>query len=117
MLAEMLENDALGYWYAGAMAILVLVLHVAFPNWRGTLRGSKRRTRAPLPPEAQVRRHERRASNARTSHVLHLLLSLLTLGLWIPVWMLAGLSNAVERSRAEAAIGRIERRAASSRAT
>lgn len=28
-----------------------------------------------------------------TSHVLHLLLSLITLGLWIPVWILVGVSN------------------------
>lgn len=28
-----------------------------------------------------------------TSHVLHLLLSVITVGLWIPVWILVALSN------------------------
>jgi hypothetical protein len=28
-----------------------------------------------------------------TSHVLHLLLSLVTLGLWIPMWILVAISN------------------------
>lgn len=28
-----------------------------------------------------------------TSHVLHLLLSLITFGLWIPIWLLVAASN------------------------
>ena len=32
-----------------------------------------------------------------TSHVLHLLLSIITGGLWIPVWVLCALSNALSR--------------------
>jgi hypothetical protein len=28
-----------------------------------------------------------------TSHVLHLLLSVLTFGLWLPLWLIAALSN------------------------
>lgn len=28
-----------------------------------------------------------------TSHVLHLLLSLITLGIWLPIWLLVALSN------------------------
>ena len=35
----------------------------------------------------------------RTSHVLHLLLSLVSIGLWIPVWALVSLSNGIERRR------------------
>ena len=37
-------------------------------------------------------------------HVLHLLLSLLTLGLWLPVWALVGISHRNERSKIDAKI-------------
>ncbi len=41
----------------------------------------------------QITKHEL----ARTSHVLHLLLSLVTVGMWLPIWLLVALNN---RSRA-----------------
>lgn len=31
-----------------------------------------------------------------TSHVLHLLLSLISLGLWIPIWILVAISNSTQ---------------------
>lgn len=37
----------------------------------------------------------------RTSHVLHLLLSVITVGFWIPVWVIVAMSNAIERSKIE----------------
>lgn len=37
-------------------------------------------------------------------HVLHLLLSLLTLGLWLPVWALVGISHRNERAKIDARI-------------
>ena len=40
----------------------------------------------------------------QTEHVLHLLLSLLTIGLWIPVWTLVGISHRNERSKIDARI-------------
>jgi cytochrome c biogenesis protein CcdA len=40
----------------------------------------------------RIRQHE-------TSHVVHLLLSLISAGLWIPVWILITLSNSLERGR------------------
>src|SRR5690625_1898396 len=30
----------------------------------------------------------------RTSHVLHLILSIITCGLWLPVWLIIGVSHA-----------------------
>lgn len=42
-------------------------------------------------------------SRQRTNNILHLLLSVVTAGLWLPVWLLIAVNNAVER-------GRIERR-------
>ena len=35
----------------------------------------------------------------RTGHVLHLLLSIVTAGLWIPIWLLVAISNANERQK------------------
>lgn len=35
----------------------------------------------------------------KTAHVLHLLLSVLTAGLWVPVWVLVAVSHAMERAR------------------
>ena len=39
--------------------------------------------------------------NYKTSHVLHLILSVLTVGLWLPIWALCGLSNCIERKKIE----------------
>jgi hypothetical protein len=33
-----------------------------------------------------------------TSHVLHLLLSILTLGLWVPVWILSAIANSSQKT-------------------
>jgi len=33
-----------------------------------------------------------------TSHVLHLILSIISCGLWIPIWLLVVLSNSIENS-------------------
>jgi len=38
-----------------------------------------------------------RREDYRTSHVLHLLLSVITVGLWLPIWLLCGISNYNER--------------------
>ena len=43
----------------------------------------------------------------RTSHLLHLALSVLTGGLWIPVWLLVTISNANERQKAERRINKM----------
>ncbi len=38
--------------------------------------------------------------NKHTNHVLHFLLSMCSLGVWLPVWILCSLSNAIERTKA-----------------
>ncbi len=43
-----------------------------------------------------------------TNHILHFLLTLFTLGLWIPVWILCGFSNSVERKKIETQIRRAD---------
>lgn len=35
----------------------------------------------------------------KTNHLLHFFLSIFTLGLWIPVWLLIGLSNKLESDK------------------
>ncbi len=35
-----------------------------------------------------------------TNHLLHLLLTVLTLGLWAPIWLLVGIARSSERRRA-----------------
>ena len=37
-------------------------------------------------------------------HVLHLLLSVVTFGLWLPVWAIVGISHRNERSKIDAKI-------------
>lgn len=43
----------------------------------------------------------------KTNHVLHLLLSIITVGFWIPVWLLVALSNGMERGKANRKMKRI----------
>jgi len=40
----------------------------------------------------------------KTSHVLHLLLSVVTAGLWVIIWILVGVSNASENARIDSNI-------------
>jgi hypothetical protein len=40
-----------------------------------------------------------RQSGPQTSHGLHVLLSLLTVGFWLPIWALVALSNSIERNK------------------
>ena len=42
-----------------------------------------------------------------TSHVLHLILSLVTVGLWIPVWIIVALSNSIENRRIDRKVGKL----------
>lgn len=35
----------------------------------------------------------------RTAHLLHLVLSVITAGLWVPVWILVTLSHSIERRK------------------
>jgi hypothetical protein len=42
----------------------------------------------------------------KTSHVLHLILCIPTIGFWIPIWILCGLNNAIENSRIDRKIAK-----------
>lgn len=41
----------------------------------------------------------RLSNKKKTSHVLHLILSIISCGLWIPIWLLVVLSNSLENSK------------------
>ena len=45
----------------------------------------------------------------QTSHVMHLILSILTIGLWVPIWILCAISNSLERSKIDRKLERAER--------
>lgn len=47
----------------------------------------------------EVSRLIARRQDYQPSHVLHLLLSVITVGLWIPVWLLVALSHGIERAK------------------
>lgn len=44
----------------------------------------------------------------KTAHVLHLILSVLTAGLWIPVWILVALSHGIERRKIDRRLAQME---------
>jgi Na+-transporting NADH:ubiquinone oxidoreductase subunit NqrC len=45
-------------------------------------------------------------NDQNTSHILHLILSVITVGLWVPVWMLVAVSHGIERRRIDAQIAK-----------
>lgn len=46
-------------------------------------------------------------SRIKTNNILHFLLSLFTVGFWIPVWIIVAISNSIERGRCEKRISNI----------
>ena len=43
----------------------------------------------------------------RTSHVLHLILAILSVGFWVPVWLLVALSNSIENARIDRKVAKL----------
>jgi len=48
----------------------------------------------------KIRQLEIVANNAKTNHILHLILSIVTGGIWIILWILVSIGNASERKQA-----------------
>ena len=44
----------------------------------------------------------------KTSHVLHLILSLITVGCWVPIWIIVCISNAIENYKVDRQIDKLE---------
>lgn len=55
----------------------------------------------------QVKAMQLLSKKKSTSHVLHLVLSLITVGFWIPVWILVTLSNSIENRRIDREVGKL----------
>ena len=51
---------------------------------------------------------ENRLANQNTNNVLHLILSIITIGFWIPVWILVAVNNAIERKRIISKLDKLE---------
>jgi hypothetical protein len=47
-------------------------------------------------------------SDHKTAHILHLILSVLTVGFWIPIWILVAVSHSLERKKIDAKLGKLE---------
>jgi len=47
-----------------------------------------------------------RRADHKTAHLLHLVLSVITMGFWVPVWMLVTLSHSLERSKIDRKLAR-----------
>lgn len=58
--------------------------------------------------QRKINREMMRLEKYKTNHILHLLLSVITAGLWLGVWLLVSVSNANERRKAKNEITRLE---------
>lgn len=54
--------------------------------------------------QADVMIAQERLSQYNTNHLLHFIISMFTVGLWVPIWVLISISNANERRKAESTI-------------
>ena len=45
----------------------------------------------------------------KTNHLLHLVLSIITAGLWVPIWILKAIGNSIERSFIDHQLNKLNR--------
>ena len=55
----------------------------------------------------QIKAMQLLSKKKSTSHVLHLILSLITVGFWVPVWIIVTLSNSIENRRIDREVGKL----------
>lgn len=58
--------------------------------------------------QTQIIIETNKLNSQKTNHILHLLLSVVTVGWWVPVWLLVSANNAIERGRTERRITKLE---------
>lgn len=56
----------------------------------------------------QIKAMQLLSKKKKTSHVLHLILSLITVGFWVPVWIIVCISNAIENYKVDRQIDKME---------
>ena len=57
--------------------------------------------------DAQIIIETDKLRRMKTNHILHLLLSIVTIGWWIPIWLIVGLNSVIERGRIEKRIKKL----------
>lgn len=57
---------------------------------------------------SQIKAMQLLSKKKKTSHVLHLILSLITVGFWVPVWIIVCISNAIENYKVDRQIDKME---------
>lgn len=55
----------------------------------------------------QIKAMQLIASKKQTSHVVHLLVCLLTIGMWLPIWVLIGVSNSLHNSSVDRKLNKL----------
>ena len=55
----------------------------------------------------QIKAMQMLSKKKSTSHVLHLILSIVTVGFWIPVWFIVALSNAIENYKIDRKVDKL----------
>lgn len=55
----------------------------------------------------QIKAMQLLSKKKKTSHVLHLILSLVTVGFWVPVWIIVCISNAIENYKVDRQIDKM----------
>lgn len=55
----------------------------------------------------QIKAMQLLSKKKKTSHVLHLILSLITVGFWVPVWIIVCISNAIENYKVDRQLAKL----------
>lgn len=55
----------------------------------------------------QIKANQLLARRKNTSHFLHLILSLITIGGWVPIWILVAVSNGIENWKIDRKIDKL----------
>jgi hypothetical protein len=58
--------------------------------------------------QRKINREMMRLEKYKTNHILHLLLSVFSMGFWLPVWLLVSASNANERMKSQKRLDSLE---------
>jgi hypothetical protein len=58
--------------------------------------------------QRKINREMMRLEKYKTNHILHLLLSVFSMGFWLPVWALVSVSNANERMKSQKRLDSLE---------
>lgn len=55
----------------------------------------------------QIKAMQLLSKKKNTMHLLHVALSIITVGFWVPVWLIITLSNSIENRRIDREVGKL----------